>query len=525
MQNENSLNFHIDEELDDEFEYRDSDLVASMKDNRSEITERLQAIKSDMETNVALENLATTFSNKKELTAEDINLYNEIVDKNNTSTVTGIIFKQVSLESFDTLINTSSTIANTASNITNKAFIAANAIKEGAVATAAFTKYLYEKVQQNIVKIASSWDFVCGLIEKRWLGLSQLVQVYELQHQKLYDKFYENIKARDQLAFFKVQLYVAKLRNDGRDISKKETLLKAIEQDSIDISYLGESFIKSMQQIKKVDTYATQAFSLKYPYKKALVENTNIANNLLKDLAHSPLFLTGGFVKDYQAQSRVLVGGKVVYINYNSEDMQEETPRKEYKKFISNMNFAAIKRRDGTSNDTENIEIASMTYSEAETIFASVRVTNDILKSYQESNVPSILKERKSISSLIQFATGLTGGNAAFDTIKRFFNNDDNLKAFNLVAPAAVAKLLGVFLGASSFAVFGGLVAASSAAFMIDYLRKYIISNLFSMMDLQYKITDIIERFDHDFIDTLIEIHNQGYRVCKKLASTRNWSN
>ena len=142
MQNENSLNFHIDEELDDEFEYRDSDLVASMKDNRSEITERLQAIKSDMETNVALENLATTFSNKKELTAEDINLYNEIVDKNNTSTVTGIIFKQVSLESFDTLINTSSTIANTASNITNKAFIAANAIKEGAVATAAFTKYL-----------------------------------------------------------------------------------------------------------------------------------------------------------------------------------------------------------------------------------------------------------------------------------------------------------------------------------------------------------------------------------------------
>ena len=223
MQNENSLNFHIDEELDDEFEYRDSDLVASMKDNRSEITERLQAIKSDMETNVALENLATTFSNKKELTTEDINLYNEIVDKNNTSTVTGIIFKQVSLESFDTLINTSSTIANTASNIANKAFIAANAIKEGAVATAAFTKYLYEKVQQNIVKIASSWDFVCGLIEKRWLGLSQLVQVYELQHQKLYDKFYENIKARDQLAFFKVQLYVAKLRNDGRDISKKET--------------------------------------------------------------------------------------------------------------------------------------------------------------------------------------------------------------------------------------------------------------------------------------------------------------
>ena len=43
------------------------------------------------------------------------------------------------------------------------------------------------------------------------------------------------------------------------------------------------------------------------------------------------------------------------------------------------------------------------------------------------------------------------------------------------------------------------------------------------MMDLQYKITDILEKFDHDYVDALIEVHNQGYRVCKKLASTRSW--
>jgi hypothetical protein len=78
-------------------------------------------------------------------------------------------------------------------------------------------------------------------------------------------------------------------------------------------------------------------------------------------------------------------------------------------------------------------------------------------------------------------------------------------------------------LSVSTFAAFSGIVAAASAAYLIDYLRKYIISNLFTMMDLQYKITDIIEKIDHDYIDTLIEVHNQGYRVCKKLASSRSW--
>ena len=73
------------------------------------------------------------------------------------------------------------------------------------------------------------------------------------------------------------------------------------------------------------------------------------------------------------------------------------------------------------------------------------------------------------------------------------------------------------------FAIFGGMVAASAASYLLDYLRKYVMSNLFSMMDLQYKLTDVIEKFDHDFVDTIVEVHNQGYRVCKKLASTRNW--
>ena len=47
---------------------------------------------------------------------------------------------------------------------------------------------------------------------------------------------------------------------------------------------------------------------------------------------------------------------------------------------------------------------------------------------------------------------------------------------------------------------------------------------MFTMLDLQYKVTDTMERFDHDYIDTLIDIHNQGYRVCKKLASPRSWN-
>ena len=212
-----------------------------------------------------------------------------------------------------------------------------------------------------------------------------------------------------------------------------------------------------------------------------------------------------------------------MYIGYNPEPLSIEAPRKEVREFIANMHFAAIKRRDGASNDTETVEFSDLTVPEAQAIFEGVKMTNETLRTYFESGIPEMLRKRSSIMDLIKFATGLTGGNAAFETIKGFFSFEGNLKAFNLVAPAAISKLLGMFLGASSFAIFSGLVAASAAAVTIDYLRKYIMANLFSMMELQYKITDVIEKFDHDFVDTIVEVHNQGYRVCKKLASTRNW--
>lgn len=518
-----TLQLHVGQEHDDVNEYDDTDIVSLLRDQRSDIHERMTSIREDMATVYALENYAASIANKETLTASDINRYNELIEAQTFTNVTGINYRQVSLESFDSLINTASTVYNTASNIGNKAVSAALAVKEGVVTGALLAKELYERVQASIVKIAASWDFVCSMIEKRWLGLSQLVKVYELQHQKLQEKFDEIALNKSAHAFFSVKLYVSKLRNDGRDIRKKDVLLDAFMLDSGGISELGASFIKHMQEIKKVDAYSSQALRLSYPYKKALTLNANTVNGLLKELSKNALFYEGGFTKPYQAQSRVLLGGKVININYNEEDIKEDSIRKEVKAFISNLGFTSIKRRDGNSNDTENIEIEAMTVSEASTIFASVAITNETLKSYQESNVPAMLKSRTSMTSLITFATGLTGGNEAFDTIKSFFQRDDNLKAFNLVAPAAVTGILGTFLTASSFAIFGTLVAASAAAFLIDYLRKYIISNLFSMMDLQYKVTDIIERFDHDYVDTLIEIHNQGYRMCKKLALSRNW--
>jgi hypothetical protein len=518
-----TLQLHIGQEFDDINEYDVPDIVSLLREQRSDIQDRMTSIRDDMMAVQALENFAGSIANKETLTAADIKRYNELIETQPTTSITGVNYRQVSLESFDSLVNTASSVFNTASNVSNKALTAASVIKEGLVSGASLAKELYDRVQSSIVKIAASWDFVCSMIEKRWFGLSQLVKVYELQHQKLQISFEDITHEKNALAFFSVKLYVAKLRNDGRDISKKDNLIKALVSDSGGIAELGASFVKYMQEIKKIDAYSSQALKLSFPYKIALAMNANTINGILKELSKNALFYEGGFTKPYQAQSRVLLGGKVININYNEEDIKEDSIRKDVKVFISNLSFTSIKRRDGNSNDTENIGIEAMTVSEASTIFTSVAITNEALKSYQESNVPAMLKSRTSMTSLITFATGLTGGDAAFDTIKRFFQRDDNLKAFNLVAPAAVSSILGTFLTASSFAVFGTIVAASAAAFLIDYLRKYIISNLFSMMDLQYKITDIIERFDHDYVDTLIEIHNQGYRMCKKLALHRNW--
>jgi len=518
-----TLQLHIGQELDDANEYDVPDIVSLLREQRSDIRDRMISIRDDMSTIQALENFAGSIANKESLTASDITRYNEIVETQTITNVSGVNYRQVSLESFESLVNTASSVYNTASNVSNKALAAASVIKDGVVSGTALAKELYARVQSSITKIAVSWEFVCSMIEKRWIGLSQLVKVYELQHQKLQISFEDITHEKEALAFFNVKLYVAKLRNDGRDIRKKDELLNAFMLDSGGIAELGASFIKHMQEVKKIDAYSSQALRMSYPYKKALAMNANAINDTLKELTRNALFYQGGFTKPYQAQSRVLLGGKVITINYNEVDIKEDFVRKDIKAFISNLGFTSIKRRDGTTTDTESIDIEAMTVAEARTIFASVEITNEALKSYQESNVPSILKNRTSMTSLITFATGLTGGDAAFDTIKRFFQRDDNLKAFNLVAPAAVSSILGTFLTASSFAVFGTIVAASSAAFLIDYLRKYIISNLFSMMDLQYKITDIIERFDHDYVDTLIEIHNQGFRMCKKLASSRNW--
>lgn len=523
MAETSGLQLHIGEELDDELEYAHHDLVDVFRANRENIREYMNAIKHDTAQLVALENFAGKMFTRAAVTETDAAEYDGLVSNFANPNLIGMQYQQVSMESFGTLLATASTISQTASNLTNQAIVAAVVVKEGIVAGAKLAQLLYERVQQGIVKLAASWDFICGMIEKRWLGLAQLIDVYDLQHQKLMEKF-EQVEVHPKaIASFKVQLYAAKLRNDGRDIRNKEVMLRSINDDCVGVADLGVTFIKQLGEIKKVDIIASQAFKLKYPYKVALAENLNTANTLLQSLSHNTLFSHGGFTKDYQAQSRVLLGGKVVYIGYNGEELPIDAPRKAVKQYIANMNFAAIKRRDGSSNDTETIEFDGVTLPEAQTVFAGVKMTNETLRTYFESGIPEMLRKRTSISDLIKFATGLTGGNAAFETIKSFFSFEGNLKAFNLVAPAAISSLLGTFLGASSFALFSGMVAASAAAVTIDFLRKYIMANLFSMMDLQFKLTDIIEKFDHDFVDTIVEVHNQGYRVCKKLASTRNW--
>lgn len=513
---------HVHQEYENNEESDVSDIVASLRENRQIVRDRLVCLRQDISLVNALEEFAGSVAYKEALTEQDKKDYNVLLQQNQTAPLVETDYRQVSLESFESLLSAASSVQKTAENIKGRAVGAATTITEGAVAGARFAEMLYDRIKSNIVRLAASWDFVCSMVEKRWLGVSQLVRVYDLQHKGLVEKFESSAK-ENLHAFFTVKLYAAKLRSDGRDIHKKEVLLEALENDSAGIYDLGALFLNSLNTIKEKDKTVSAALTLRLPYKKALSQNLNAVNGLLKGLSSNALFTEGGFIKGYQAQSRTLLGGKVIHIGYNQEPVEESAVRKDVKLFISNLNFSSIKKRDGSANDTEVVEVEAMTFKEAKLIFSAVEKTNDALRNYHSAKVPDFLKQRTVVTTLLTFSAGLTGGAGAFDTIQRFFKNDDNLKAFNLVAPAAVSKLLGTFLAASSFAVFGGIVAGAAAVYLVDYLRKYIVANLFSMMDLQYKVTDIIERFDHDYIDTLIEVHNQGYRVCKKLASARNW--
>lgn len=522
MSDATGLSLHNPQEYEDVNEYIDYDFRDILDQNKQEINGRLSALKEDITTLVALENFTSSIFNKQ-IDSRDIAVYNDIVDRNQNFDVQSIEYRSISLESFDTLASTASSIVETVSDVKNKAIDTAIKIKEGVVNSAAFIAALYEKIKAGITKLAVSWDIICSLIEKRWLGVKQIASVYELQRSKLSEAFSDIELQNSSLASIRVKLYVGKLKSDGRDISNKDTLLAAINDDSSDIKELGDKFINFIHSLRANDLLTTKALNFLGDLRQATVRDVNIINKLLKNVTQANLFSQGSQIKKYQATSRVLVGGKVIYINYNNEDAPMDIKRKELRQFVANLNFRAFKKRDGSTNDVQIVELSGITYDEARQVFDSLESINDALRTYNNYNLPNFIKTRNIVSSITTFGATITGGTAAFDAIKRFFNQDDNLKTFNLIAPAAVSKLLATFLGASSFAAFSGIVAVSAASFLLNYLRKYILSNLFSMIDVQYKLTDIMENFDQDYIDTLMSIHNQSYRICKKLASSRNW--
>ena len=117
-----TLALHESQEYDDEFEYYDSDIVEILKSNRVEVKERIAALEGDIKLIVALESLSTKCLNNNFLTPEILSDYNALVEQ---ETLRVQEYKQVSLESFDTLLNVASNINSTASNIGNKAVVAA----------------------------------------------------------------------------------------------------------------------------------------------------------------------------------------------------------------------------------------------------------------------------------------------------------------------------------------------------------------------------------------------------------------
>ena len=110
-----------------------------------------------------------------------------------------------------------------------------------------------------------------------------------------------------------------------------------------------------------------------------------------------------------------------------------------------------------------------------------------------------------------------------FGIIKNFLSNGNNLEVVKKSLPSKLLTVIDLFVKAASLTALVSLAGAKLAGALVDWLRKYIISSIFTSIDLQYRITKIMNNVDSSVIDTLISVRGQCYRVTEKLSKPKVW--
>lgn len=523
------LPVHIEEEnpsddLDLDIDTID-DLIADDVFARSEIEQKLKDYKTGLEALFALEDYHGTIYGKKTIDARDVSQLNII------SNALNVNFAQkdnsFALEGLGSLL---ANLALTASIQTGSLAVGAavgagvNVALYGLVKAVDLSVKVVEKINEGIKTLAAQYETICTLMEKRWFGLKNLVEVYHLQMSKLQDRIVDATKNNQTFrADIRVKLNTAKLARN-RKVESKKDYMEIIEKDITDVVTFLSQYVRLAKLTESIGRDTTKSFTFRLPYKQTIVRNMNMFNSeVLAQLSILPLFKDGEH-DQLEVHSRVLIGGKRMTVSYSRAQATLEHPRKDLRKMINQMSIYGSRVKGSDNLNVEVVTLRDFELKDAEKLLDLLQTTGEVLKKYCDEGIPEFIKDREFFTRVTKNVTGLAIAGTGFAITKDFLANGDNMEMVKVAMPGVLANSVDLFLKASSLATLVTLVGAKTAGALIDWMRKYIISAMFTSMDLQYRVTKIMNDVDSSAIDTLISVRGQCYRVVDKLGKAKVWN-
>ena len=526
----NTLPIHVEEdhEVDLDLDIID-DLVSDDLELREEIDNRLTNYKVGLESLFALEDYHGSLFNKQTFDGRDLKQLNIIANVINVNLDHHYNSFNIATEGLTDLVSTTvnsvakntATVANNVLHVGDKV---TNVVLSGVIKATELSKKLIEKINSGIISLASEYEIIAKLIEKRWFGIKNLIEVYNLQVNKLEDRITEATKGSSSLtADIKVKLNIAKLSRD-RKINNKDNFMKFIREDLTDIVDFLNTYTESVKLTESMSKDTMKSFAFMKPYKQTMVRNLNMFNfDILEKLSKNNLFNKGS-EEGNEVHSRVLIGGKRVSISFLREKATTLNVRNDLRRMIREMNIYGSRVKGNDNINVEIIKLNDFRLTDAKELLSLLKSTGEALSRYNGESIPKLLKDRTFFSRVTEIVVGLASAATGFGITKNFLSDTNNLDLVKQSMPGKLLAVVDLFIKAASLTALIGLVGAKTAGLLIDWLRKYIISSVFTSMDLQYRITKILNNVDSSVIDTLISVRGQCYRVTDKLSNSKVWA-
>ena len=522
----NNLPIHIDNnEEHDDFVDIDLDVIEDLInediDLREEIDIRLTSYNRGLETLYAMEEYHTSIYSKESFSSSDIKQHNviaKLIDVNLEQHYNGF---NVGLEGIGSMLNSAAIHGGIAVKV---AKVVTGAVVDTVVSSVQISKQLLEKITSGIMNLAAEYELISKLIEKRWFGIKNLIEVYQQQLSKLQDRINTATQGDSSLqATIKVKLNTAKLSRN-RKIQTKDDYMKVITEDITDVVTFLNKYTESSKITVPMAKETSKSFAFLAPYKQTMIKNLNLFNNdVLGKLSALPLF-KNGHEEGLEIHSRVLIGGKRVSISHNRERATNEHVRKDLRRMIKEMNIYGSRVKGNDNINVEVIVLKDFVVNDTQHLLSLLQSTGEALDHYSAQGVPQFVKDKDFFNRVTQIVSGLASAGTGFVIGKDFLNNGNNLEMVKTSLPKTLLNIVDLFVKAASLTALIALVGAKPAVQLIDWLRKYIISSVFTSMDLQYRITKILNNVDSSVIDTLISVRGQCYRVTDKLSKSKVWS-